>query len=258
MTYAKTMLVTDIAVTSVTLPADFNPADNLIEGWGAGSGGAGSFTDGQGNYWSGAGGGAGAYAAQPNVALSPGSNLAISIGAGGIGSPPNVDGATDGGDTIIGDPTAPYVVAKGAARAHGGSVEGGFVAGAPGKGGQASQCVGSVTYSGGDGAASPGSAAGAAAGPNGDGSIGVVGGHADNGLGGENGGGPGAPGAPGTERTDTTTGITAGSGGGGARQAGPGGKLGGGGGGAKAGNDAGGNPGGSGAQGLVAISWNPA
>ena len=67
--------------TSWTVPSNWNNAINKIECIGGGAGGgAGSVGGSSGNA-----GGGGAYATVSNITLTPGANIPIQIGQGGIG-----------------------------------------------------------------------------------------------------------------------------------------------------------------------------
>lgn len=217
------------------VPANWNNLDNLVECIGEGGNGF------RGN--SGGGGGAGAYAATPNIVLTPGAFIPVTIGAGGTAT-----------DTSF---NSGQIIAKAGASAPNT---------AGGSGGQASACVGITKFSGGNGGnATPlsgqGAGGGGAAGPNGAGLNGANsttspggGGGADAGFGGE-GGSPYQTGSL-AESGDEWGAVGSGGGGGGntGGQAGPaggGGNFGGGGGGA-----GGPNPGGPGAPGAIRITYN--
>ena len=120
--------------TSWTVPADWDNLNNYIEAIGSGgNGGAGNPSD----LYGAGGGGGGAYASIRSLALTPLSSVPITIGFAGT-SPPYTGTPTQflNNTTLVADSAStaiyPYIL--------GGS-----------PGGQASNSVGSVTYSGGDG-----------------------------------------------------------------------------------------------------------
>jgi subtilisin-like proprotein convertase family protein len=175
-----------------------------VECWGGGGRGGTRTNNGPGG-----GGGGGAYA-RSVLTVSPGT-YTVTVGAGSSSASP-------GGDSWFGSATT--ILAKG-----GGSVSNNNPAGAPG--GLASQCIGTVTFSGGNGASGSGSggtsvsggggssAGTAAAGNNGSGSTGATaptgGGNGGNGRtsgqgqgDGSNGAAPGAGGGGG-KRTSSGT-----------------------------------------------------
>lgn len=76
-----------------TVPANVTRL-NRVELWGGGGGGGGSST-GTAPY-NGAGGGAGGYCRAANMAVTPGQNITVTIGARGTGGP-NTTGAAGGG-----------------------------------------------------------------------------------------------------------------------------------------------------------------
>jgi hypothetical protein len=183
----KTIVLT--AGTTWTVPADFNPANNSVECWGAGAG----------SQVSGGGGGGGAYAAIFNWNGS--GAIPISVGQS-IGN-------ASGGDTWFGAATfaAALVAAKGGTL---------VTTGLTSPGGQASASIGTLKSSGGSGGAVPwnaGGGGGGAGGADGNGLNGADGsglngnnfvapggdgGTGDNGLGGTGGsGGVKATGSPG-------------------------------------------------------------
>ncbi|HET8581134.1 MAG TPA: DUF2341 domain-containing protein [Candidatus Paceibacterota bacterium] len=132
--------------TSWTVPDDWDSTNNTIEAIGAGGNGANSVAE----SYAGAGGGGGAYAKIANLSLTPGSSVAYSIGAGGVGS----------GTTWF--DTSSTVAAANGANASGKTA---------GAGGSTSNSVGTTLYAGGAGAAVSGSSpyggggGGGAAGP---------------------------------------------------------------------------------------------
>jgi hypothetical protein len=226
------MAVVVLLLTSVsqwTVPPDWGTPNSIDC---IASGARGFYTTGSG----GTGGGGGAFARKNNVSLTPGNVIPLAIG--GFTSPAL--------DTWFQSPS--FVKAAGASGI---------------TGGQASSCVGDVTYSGGNGVFQNTSSGGGggAAGPNGPGGngFGMTGG-----SGGPGGGAPPVPppqgNIPGHEYTITAgtyAGTTAGSGGGGSGgdQSSPwqvhrGGPYGGGGGGGN-GGPTGGTPG----QGAIIITY---
>lgn len=225
------MVTIVVALTNVsqwTVPADYGTPSTIDC---LANGAPGFYTAAVG----GSGGGGGAFARKNNLALTPGTVIPISIG--GFGAP--------SADTWFQSPT----VVK--------------AAGASGiTGGQSSDCIGDLVFSGGNGALQNTSGGGGGgAGPNGAGgsSTGTFGA-----PGGPGGGGPialpGSEGHPGTEYSITDgplagTQVGSGSGGSGGDQSPPwqvhfGGKYGGGGGGGN-GPGTGGTPG----LGLIVISY---
>lgn len=135
--------------SSWTVPADWNSSNNTVEAIGGGAGGD--------NWGYGAGGGGGAYAKIANLTLTPSSTVSFSVGGGGAAN-------TDGSDTWFN--SVATLLAK--AGKHSASASGGA-------GGLASECVGTVAYSGGSGgnASNYGSSGGGGAGgPNGSGANG--------------------------------------------------------------------------------------
>lgn len=244
--------------TSWPVPPDWNNADNKIQCYGGGSGGA-SHNDTTKN---GAGAG-GAYADWTNLTLTAGTNISYGIGAGGTGetgsAAPKAGGDTFFNGTSISNAT---IVAKGAA------IPG--TTNTAGTGGQASACVGQTKHSGGNGGAGAGAAAsgpggGGAATPTADGTAGSVGvtGTKAGGNGGASGvaGGTGGTtaGTNGTAGGDSDNGGSGGGGGGNSGTvSGNGGNGGfpGGGGGAGA-SDTGNALGGSGGAGEIIITYTP-
>ena len=75
------VFLTNTALTTWTVPSDWNNATNIVECIGGGGGG----TDGGGNV--GTGGEGGHYARSKNLTLTPGATVNIAIGAGGAGIP---------------------------------------------------------------------------------------------------------------------------------------------------------------------------
>lgn len=242
--------------SSWTVPADCISA--AIECIGGGAGGvAGHY-----NYgWP--GGGGGAYSKKNSLALTPGDSVSFQIGSGGGSN-------SAGGDTWF--KSTSDVLAKGAEA--GNSSDYNYVP----KGGQASDGVGDVKYSGGNGGLGQGygkasGGGGGAAGLNADGNNGLTGTNVNGWYGGAGGRGDGIYGGLGGAQSDSWSATpvgqpgtewdsTHGSGGGGTGTSnsnngyngGAGGLYGGGGGGA-------GFPvsrsGGSGRQGLIVITYSP-
>ncbi|TSD04961.1 MAG: exported hypothetical protein [Parcubacteria group bacterium Greene0714_7] len=235
--------------TSWTVPADWSDVDTIETIGGGGHGGSANV--------GGGGGGGGAYASISNLDLTAGASVTYRV----IATSDTVFNTT--ATTCAGSPT-PSVCAKGGTTASGST---------NGTGGTAAASVGTVKYSGSDGASWGGNAAG----PNGAGQ--VVTGYADAGFGGFNGdggfdfcpdlpsdGGAGGVGYPGYEYS-TTPGYGSGGGGGVGGSAGPGafsggnggngGNYGGGAGGGGARCDANGfaGSGGNGAGGLIIITY---
>jgi hypothetical protein len=216
------------ATQDFTTPGTFNwtvPAgvtQITVEAWGAGGAGGGS-----NNYTSckgagGAGGGGGAYAANSTVSVTPGQNLTIVVGAGGIG----VYGAdgNDGGHSFVGNDTNPAHAFVLAAGGSGGTAN--IAGGQPpgGAGGRAEDSVGQTRIAGGNGT-------------DGD-SGGLV--YSGDGGDGAYGGGSGGDGFDGAENKNGY----------------PGGAPGGGGGGGRTSNDYGGaHAGGDGGDGKVVITY---
>lgn len=256
-----------------TVPSDWDDSNNSIQVIGAGGSG-GPLED------SDTGGGGGAYAKVSNLDLEPGENISFQVGVGGNVLPPFTQ---NGGDTwfdrFAGSSTH-CSVGEMSVCAKGGNGGGGRV---PALGGQASQSLGTVKYSGGtsgdttgghDGWESEGSGGGGGAGPYGPGEDGwdalhfsgpPYGGDGGNGYGGRGGGsyGPNFPtvvspnGENGDEWTDGTNDYGSGGGGRGGWDNGSGwdaGLYGGGGGGRGDGN---GTRGGKGASGMIRIRYLP-
>jgi hypothetical protein len=226
--------------SSWSVPLDWNNSANTIECIGGGS--SANNTGTAVNRASGAGG---AYAKKSNVSLTPGGSVSYSIGAGGAGLALTNNTSNPGGDTWFG--STGTVLAKGAAAV--------VTAGVGAIGGQASGCVGDLTYSGGNGIGNfnPNNGGGGAAGPNGNGGNGstTAGGSADGGTV----AGPTSNGAgnSGSEWTSSPGGVTVGCGTGGFTTSSPqpGGLYGGGG--ATRGN----GTSGAGAKGLIVITYTP-
>lgn len=231
------------------IPDDFSHINSIHCIGGGGSGGHGG-SDGA------AGGGGGAYSRKNNVSLTPGATVRYRVGIGGIAE------EGDGGDTWFG--ATSYGNALCAAR--GGKNPPGTGSGnkTGGEGGQGSEGIGDVRYSGGNSAnvggdESSGSGGGGAAGPDGNG------GHVASGSSANNNGGhaAGSNNTGGTSSspngkmnavwTQTGNGEKAGPGGGGYQAFGEGGNYGGGGGGEGFGGD-----GRNGGQGIIVIEYETA
>lgn len=110
--------------------------------YGGGGGGGGSSNAG-GSLGSGAGGGAFAFA---NIAVTSGTVYTVTVGTGGTGGSNTGGNGGSGGDSWFNTNTT--VLAKGAAG-------GGANSGTPGSGGSSASCIGTIVFSGGNGA-SPG------------------------------------------------------------------------------------------------------
>jgi hypothetical protein len=194
-----------------------------VEAWGGGGagGGANAWLDCKGS--GGAGGGGGAYAINSTVSVTPGQNLTVVVGAGGIGFSGN--NGTAGGDSFVGNDTNPVLVL--AAGGSGGEANKGGGQPLGGDGGQAAASVGDTCLDGEDG---------------GDGdSGGLV--YSGDGGDGAYGGGSGGPGFDGALRANGNPGDAPGGGGGGGRT-----------------SQSWGLPyaGGAGGDGRVVITWVPA
>lgn len=214
---ATVIILTSTALSSWTVPSDWNPSNNSIECIGPGydgeNGGTSSNTGGDG-------GGGGAYAKISNVNLTPGSNVSIRIGD-----------RSSTLSTYLKNNAGTTVVEAAAAN--------GATAGAAGS------STGDVKYSGGAGGTSSGhggGGGGGAAGPSGAGKAGgakISGRYPGAGGGGSNGGSSSAGSSPPDNSNGGTGGNgTGGTGGGaaGASSAGGDGSAGGGGGGGASGN----------------------
>jgi hypothetical protein len=227
--------------TSFTVPSDWNSSNNTVEVIGAGGSGSAS------SLWNRCGAGGGAYSAATNIALTPGASISYQIGVGGAGVANYTFGKT-GGDTWFNGSS----ISSASVSAQGGT--GGTTA--PGTGGQASSGIGSVKFSGGNGAPGGGNCfsaqqtgGGGAAGPHGNGNpgSGMNGGSGDNGF-----GGAGGIGATATPATSGSEWVSAGIGGGGGYGNSRGGQYGGGSGGSDSTNSA------TGGNGLIVITYTPA
>ena len=90
--------------TSWTVPSDWSSYNNIIYLIGGGGGGGGSVvTAGNGTHISGSGGGGGGFQRASNVALTPGSSVAYTIGSGGNGGAGSTSASTgdNGGNTTF-------------------------------------------------------------------------------------------------------------------------------------------------------------
>jgi len=90
--------------TAWTVPADWSSYNNIIYLIGGGGGGGGSVvTAGNGTHISGSGGGGGGFQRASNVALTPGSSVAYTIGSGGNGGAGSTSASTgdNGGNTTF-------------------------------------------------------------------------------------------------------------------------------------------------------------
>ena len=73
----KVVVLIDTAVTSWTVPGDWNSYDNIVEAIGGGGGGVDGAANGSGS------GGGGAYAKIMNLPLTAGATVTYQVGAGG-------------------------------------------------------------------------------------------------------------------------------------------------------------------------------
>ena len=125
-----------------SVPNDWNNSANKIEVIAGGGGGASAYTSSGG----GTGGGGGAYSAIFNLILTPGTNVPFTIGGGG-GNAVNGNGGNGGNTWFNG---ASYGTASVAAQGgYGGVIANSFATSTPG--GQASNGIGAIRYSGGAG-----------------------------------------------------------------------------------------------------------
>ncbi len=206
-----------------------------IQCWGAGGSGGGQ--NAAGYNFGGGGGGGGAFASS-NLSVNPGSAYTYFVGSGGIGTS---NTGLNGGDTYFG---SNLVLAKGGNGGQKATPSSTNWGGAGGLGGLASQCVGTIVFSGGDGFKGQGTGlnpysggGGGGAGTSANGSPAYYAG----GSGGSVGGGKGGDGAYGNQIGCYTggNGLSYGGGGGGARE-----------------NGACGGNGGYGANGAIKILYN--
>lgn len=217
---------------------------SLVEAMGGGGGGASGINGASGT--AGGGGGGGEYAAETNVAVTPGVTYTFTIGAGGVGSPTAVapNGTAGGATTVTFD--AVTITANGGGGG-GGSVN--DTAGAAGAG-----STNTVHFSGGAGGSTLNTGQPFMGGGGGGGSSGAGGRGGGGGLGTVNGGG--AAGAAGAAAPDgSSPGSRGGVGGYGGGNGGNGLNPGGGGAGGGAENGAIHGAGGNGAAGMVSITY---
>ncbi len=257
-----TIVLTNTASTTWTVPSDWNNASNTIELIGGGAGGSPGAGSGGSSHQGGGGGGGGAYAKISNFVTSAGNSVKIQVGGGGASDTNGVitffNWNSSGSTSTCSGVTMSTCASAGADGAHP----------AGGVGGASSTSIGTLKKSGGNGGAgqavknTSGGGGGGAAGPSGDGNSGQpstgtsAGGSGDAGFGGA--GGPaGTP--PTSNGENGTEWTTAGSGGGGGgsnannTNGGAGGAYGAGGGGGRSS----GGSGGAGAQGVIVIKYTP-
>lgn len=201
-----TILLSNVAATTWTVPLDWNNSNNTIECIGGGASGAGWSTSRTASL----GGGGGGYSKSFNQTLTPGAVVNISVGAGGIAPiTANTQGLAGGNTWIASNNTANSLnsagVICGAEQGYGGN--GGFSSGNQGSGGGSSAGVangsGAIRTGGGSGSnfSFGTGAGGGAGGPDGSGGQGGAGltttpqGGAGGGGAGDNIGGGGAGGA---------------------------------------------------------------
>ncbi len=233
------IFITNTALTTWTVPSDWNSASNTIEVIGGGGGGD-RINDGGD---SGDGGGGGAYCKISNLALTPGEIIDIRVGAAGAGATGTAEAGGNGGGTWFNGLT----LASSSVGANGGS-GGNASSGTGGGGGASSTSIGATCFAGGSGGngssnqnGAGGGAGGGAAGKFGNGGNGgddgnVVGNKASGGGGGADNGANGGRATAGTGGDGGNSGP-GGSGTGGLHGApGSAGSNGGGGGGANGGN----------------------
>jgi len=183
---ASTTFTAPAGVTSVTVMA-----------WGGGGGGGRE----TGRRSTGGGGAGGAFAMISNYAVTPGSNYAVTVGAGGAGGSVADRNGQPGGASWFG--TTGTVSAEGGAGGEGMASNNGNGVGGTGS---AAASVGDVTYRGGNGAQGNTGASGAggggagSTGPGGDASVGtggtgtsLYGGDGADGVGNDSDGAPGSP-----------------------------------------------------------------
>jgi hypothetical protein len=215
---ASPITTTFTASTTWVVPSDWNSGNNTITIWGAGGGGGGSPSLGGGA----GGGGSGGRRVISNLALTPGSSVTVSVGAGGakgVGSL-STDGANGGGSSFAGNSAgggkggnAPFGIDS-QQGGDGGSAGSGLGVGTAGQGGDNGNSTPGSSDGGGDGGNAPGG-----------------------GLGGD--GGTNASGGPGG--TEGSAGVAPGGGGGGAGGQGTGGT----------------HNGGNGAKGRIVVTYTP-
>jgi hypothetical protein len=114
------------------------------EDWGGGASGGG--TDSAGDGYSGGGGGAGEYACEPALAVTPLTGVAVTVGGGGAAAAPGSNGNGGGNSSIVG--TSVTVLAHGGGGGFKGNVSGpNGAGGTPGSG-----SINTIHYPGGAGA----------------------------------------------------------------------------------------------------------
>jgi hypothetical protein len=113
-----------------------------VEVWGAGGSGANSMVSSQAN---GGSGGGGAYSRLNAYSVTPGGNYTVVVGRGGIAISTGGTWGNDGGDSYFGSPSV--CLAKGGKRGQVASFP--YTNNPSGLGGQASEGVGDIKYSGG-------------------------------------------------------------------------------------------------------------
>lgn len=265
--------------TSWTVPVDFDPSSNTIEGIGGGGGGGGGTTGtaAQGRGGGGAGGG-GEYRKISNFNPAGSGSISYVIGQGGSLGAANASG-TNGTDTtwnstslvakggLLGANTGAGTGGAGGTGGTGGTGAAGNNNG--GKGGDGGKRSVTLGGGGGGGGGAGGTSAVGGAGTNGTagstGGAGGAGGAASGGTAGASNGGAGGAGTVWTDTVALTTGGAGGGGGGGLAGAGAGGTAGaagnygaGGGGGAGGGSgSSAGSAGTAGANGIIAITYTP-
>lgn len=181
-------LHTFTTTTTITIPSGVFSVD-VKKMWGGGGGGAPC-----GNHpWArgGGGGGGGGFASRDGIPVTPGNTYTVRVAEA-------VAGATDGDySEFVGDGGV-------SCKAVGGKGAKDYNGGLPGQGAAASDCIGTIRYSGGNGGTAPdsnftgGAGGGGAAGDSEDGHVGGdswAGGNGGHGDGGATGGGDGSDGA---------------------------------------------------------------
>src|ERR1700686_4341388 len=91
----KVLACTSTSATTLTVPSDWNSANNTVEVIGGGGGGQGGNA---GTGCGGAGGGGGAYSKSVNLSLPPGT-VTIHVGSAGAGGSGGCVAGSAGGDT---------------------------------------------------------------------------------------------------------------------------------------------------------------
>ena len=146
MSFAQSTTMTKSFTSSESWIIPDNVTEITIEC--VGGGGAGGYVHGSGFYFeASAGGGGGAYAKQENVTVTPGQTIYITVGAGGHAWATSGN-QVDGGDTYVTINSAIVVKAAGGKTVKGENNTSGAA------GGSTSNCIGTVTYSGGNGGGS--------------------------------------------------------------------------------------------------------